>query len=124
MLEPAIVDYAQSSPVMSSDVRTNESLSANYRAISENNNVLSVNNVQPEYANTISSAVQQIEPTVYQQHVEQQLVQQQQLSGLVRTLSMDSGLSRGGFINVLVLTGIIGFVCGFIVWITLTIMGN
>lgn len=28
----------------------------------------------------------------------------------------------GGFVNVLVLTGLVGFVCGFIVWLILTIM--
>ena len=37
---------------------------ADYRAISRTNNVLSVNNIQPEYANTVASAVQQVEPTV------------------------------------------------------------
>ena len=93
MLEPAIVDFAERNPISSSDTRqstvsNNPNVSsqrqeqnnsntaqntptADYRAISETNNILSVNNVQPEYANTVASAVQQVEPTVFQQQASQ-----------------------------------------------------
>jgi len=117
MLEPAITDYAQCSPVMSSDIKphqtdagTNPQM-ADYRAVSENNNVLSVNNVQPEYANAISSAVQQIEPVAYQQQMNQQMAMQQQMGGPTLTLTMGGG-GMSGFVNALVLALIVGFIVG------------
>lgn len=102
MLEPAIIDFAERNPISSSDTRQNtvsnnpnassqtqgqnfstaqNAPTADYRAISETNNVLSVNNIQPEYANTFASAVQQVEPTVFQQQMNQQMAQQMTQSG-------------------------------------------
>lgn len=127
MLEPAIVDFAERNPISSSDTRqnttsNNASLStqsagqnstntptttSDFRAISETNNVLSVNNVQPEYANTVASAVQQVEPTVFQQQMNQQMTQ----AGPQLTLTMGGGM-MGGFVNVLLISLIIGLICG------------
>lgn len=130
MLEPAIVDFAERNPISSSDTRQNTKLnnvgtaqssitnSANtstpksdFRAISETNNVLSVNNVQPEYANTVASAVQQVEPTVFQQQLNQQMAQQMTQAGPQLTLKMNGGMMEG-FVNILLISLIIGLVCG------------
>lgn len=119
LLEPAIVDFVQCSPVMNSEIKLHnddngiQQQSADYQAISENNSVLSVNNVPPKYANTISSAVRQIEPVTYQQ----QMAMQHQMEESQLTLS------RGGFVNAFFLIGIIGFLCGLTIWITMTILG-
>lgn len=119
LLEPAIVDFVQCSPVMNSEIKLHnddngiQQQSADYQAISENNSVLSVNNVPPKYANTISSAVRQIEPVTYQQ----QMAMQHQMEGSQLTLS------RGGFVNAFFLIGIIGFLCGLTIWIAMTILG-
>ena len=130
MLEPAIVDFAERNPISSSDTRQNTKLNnagtaqssimnstntstpkSDFRAISETNNVLSVNNVQPEYANTVASAVQQVEPTVFQQQLNQQMAQQMTQAGPQLTLKMNGGM-MGGFVNVLLISLIIGLVCG------------
>lgn len=119
LLEPAIVDFVQCSPVMNSEIKLHnddngiQQQSADYQAISENNSVLSVNNVPPKYANTISSAVRQIEPVTYQQ----QMAMQHQMEESQLTLS------RGGFVNAFFLIGIIGFLCGLTIWIAMTILG-
>lgn len=131
MLEPAIVDFAERNPISSSDTRQNTTSNnasvstqsagqnststptstSDFRAISETNNVLSVNNVQPEYANTVASAVQQVEPTVFQQQMNQQMAQQMTQAGPQLTLTMGGGM-MGGFVNVLLISLIIGLICG------------
>lgn len=129
MLEPAIVDFAERNPISSSDTRQNTTSNnasvstqsagqnstntptSDFRAISETNNVLSVNNVQPEYANTVASAVQQVEPTVFQQQINQQMAQQMTQAGPQLTLTMGGGM-MGGFVNVLLISLIIGIICG------------
>lgn len=131
MLEPAIVDFAERNPISSSDTRQNTTsnnasvsmqsagqnttntptATSDFRAISETNNVLSVNNVQPEYANTVASAVQQVEPTVFQQQMNQQMAQQMTQAGPQLTLTMGGGM-MGGFVNVLLISLIIGLICG------------
>ncbi|MGN1000959.1 MAG: ADP-ribosyltransferase [Bacilli bacterium] len=129
MLEPAIVDFAERNPISSSDTRQNTTSNnasvstqsagqnstntptSDFRAISETNNVLSVNNVQPEYANTVASAVQQVEPTVFQQQMNQQMAQQMAQAGPQLTLTMGGGM-MGGFVNVLLISLIIGLICG------------
>lgn len=100
MLEPAIVDFAERNPIMSSDTRQNaeNQNTSNYRAISETNNILNVNNVNPEYANTVASAVNQVPPTVYQQ----QAIPQQQ---------MGAGMTMG-FANILLIFSLIGMLIG------------
>lgn len=114
MLEPSIVDFAERNPIMSSDTRqntqsqNNNSQKADYRAISETNNVLSVNNVEPEYANTIASAVQQVEPVIFQQQANQ-MAMQPQMGGPQMTLTM------GGFIHTLGIAVLVGFGVGLLI---------
>lgn len=99
MLEPAIVDFAERNPVISSDTRQNteNTNASNYRAISETNNILNVNNVNPEYANTVASAVQQVPPTVYQQ----QAAPQQAATSMTM-----------GFSNILLIFCLVGMLIG------------
>ena len=132
MLEPAIVDFAERNPISSSDTRQNTTSNnasvstqpsgqnstntptSDFRAISETNNVLSVNNVQPEYANTVASAVQQVEPTVFQQQMNQQMTQ----AGPQLTLTTGGGM-MGGFVNVLLISLVIGIICGICIVLAL-----
>jgi len=101
MLEPSIVDFAQRNPIMSADIQPSM-VTANYVAYSETNNVLSVNNVGPEYANTIANAVQQIEPTIFEQRLVQQQAVQQQMGGIQKVLKMDGFTSTLGIIALMV----------------------
>lgn len=144
MLEPAIVDFAERNPISSSDTRQStvsnnpnassqtqgqnsstaqNTSTADYRAISETNNVLSVNNIQPEYANTVASAVQQVEPTVFQQQMNQQMAQQMTQAGPQMTLTMGGGM-MGGFINILLLSVFIGVIIGIGLVIGYVIINN
>ncbi|MGN1000884.1 MAG: hypothetical protein ACI4OG_02995 [Bacilli bacterium] len=117
MLEPAIVDFAERNPVSSLDTRQNNSNTSqntqtvDCRVFSETNNVLSVNNVQPEYANSVARTVQQVEPTVFQQQMNQQMAMQQQKGGPQLTLTMNGGM-MDGFVNILLISLIIGLICG------------
>lgn len=67
MLEPSIVDYAQRSPMMNVEVKPSENNPnvADFQTYSENNNMLSINNIDINYANNISNAIQQIDPVVF-----------------------------------------------------------
>ncbi len=73
MLEPAITDFAQCGPVTEAAIQPNAATVAtpqptvNYQAMTENNNALSIANVQPQYAQDVAMAVQQTPPIMYQQ---------------------------------------------------------
>ena len=75
---------------------------------------MSVNNVQPEYANTVASAVQQVEPTVFQQQMNQQMTQ----AGPQLTLTTGGGM-MSGFVNVLLISLVIGIICGICIVLAL-----
>ncbi len=128
LLEPAIVDFAKSNPVMDSAVQPHpganpQQPTANYQAVSETNNVLSVNNIEPQYAATMNQAVQQIEPTVYQQQqmaIAQQQALSQEMGGQALTLS-NGGM--GGFAKALILVGIVSTICALIACIALLLIG-
>ena len=119
MLEPSITDYAQRSPMMSQQVTPNESTPdiSSYQTYSENNNALSINNVDTSYANNIATATPQIEPVVFQQ---QQAMAMQpmgmDMGGAMLTKTMGG---MGGFVNALILAMIVGFVSGLGIWIAM-----
>ena len=95
---------------------------ANYQAVSETNNVLSVNNIEPQYAATMNQAVQQIEPTVYQQQqmaIAQQQALSQEMGGQAFTLS-NGGM--GGFANAVIIVGIAGVICGILLSVMIGIL--
>lgn len=144
MIEPSVVDFSRRSPISSTTVTPTEQTTqqiqqpvqhsnaqptpiqqpqqapnCNVNLMSENNNMMSVNNVGQTFAQQIQQQAPQISPDVFMQ--QQAQMAQMQMAQAGPTLSLTMG-GMGGFVNVLVLTGLVGFVCGFIVWLILTIM--
>ena len=104
ILNPLIVDYAQCSPIINSEVKKdfdlNELKDVNngYQAFSENNNVLSITNISHQYTIEVSNIVQQTEPTIYSKHMlEKQENKKHQ--------------SYNGFASNVILSVIVGIVC-------------
>lgn len=128
VLATSVIDYAQCSPIMSSEVKGHsnqmgeESQTADYQAVSENNNVLSVNNIEPQYANEISNAVQQIEPVAYQQQQSQQMAMQQEMGGQQLGLSLGSYPSIGGFASTIILSVVVGIICLLLIFLEVWIL--
>lgn len=128
VLAPSVIDYAQCSPIMSAEIKghssqiVEESQTADYQAVSENNNVLSVNNIEPQYAHEISNTVQQIEPIAYQQQQSQQMAMQQEMGGQQLGLSLGSYPSIGGFVNTIILIVVVGIICLLIIFLGVWIL--
>lgn len=110
ILEPALTDYAECSPDMRATISSHlvdgiEWASADYRVVSGNNNVVSVNNIPTDYAQEIANKVQQVEPVQFEaQHPK--LEQKMQMGGHQYVLT------KTGFTNPLLLTLLLGFVLG------------
>ena len=117
MLEPSIVDYAKTNPIVSGNVEQISGDIAKYSAFSETNNVLTINNITREYGEYIDDAVQKIDPVLFQQQMEQYLQAQMESS-----YQKSIGKNSGGFLNVLLLSAIVGFFVGFIVFAVYLIM--
>lgn len=113
LLEPSLLDYAKTNPIVDGKVNDSNNGLSQYMAFSETNNVLTVNNVSREYANYIDQKIKKVDPLVFQQQMEQYQQQTQGTGGYQRTLSKNSG-----FLNVLMLSAIVGFAAGFIAFIT------
>ncbi len=113
LLEPSLLDYAKTNPIVDGKVNDSNNGLSQYMAFSETNNVLTVNNVSREYANYIDQKIKKVDPLVFQQQMEQYQQQTQGTGGYQRTLSKNSG-----FLNVLMLSSIVGFAAGFIAFIT------
>jgi|GEM_PF-6784955 len=113
MFEPSIVDYAQRSPLLSAGViQTKQPNNSTLKAISQNDNILAVNNIKPEYATYLQTNIQQIQPTVFnQQQVEMAQSHSMAQGGMQLTSTM------GGFVNVLGLSMLVGFITGLGVWV-------
>lgn len=112
VLTPFIIDYAQCSPIMGSEVGghsdsfSNESLMVGYQAISENNNILSISNIESKYAAEIASTIEKVQPTIYEQYQLQQKMQQEREEMLPASSS-----SIKGFVSTIILTVIVGIIC-------------
>lgn len=112
VLTPFIIDYAQCSSIMGSEVKghydsfSNESLTVDYQAISENNNILSISNIESKYAMEIASTIEKVHPTIYEQYQFQQKMQQER-EGLLPANSS----SIKGFVSTIILTVIVGIIC-------------
>lgn len=123
VLAPSVIDYAQCSPIKSSEVKGNsnqigeESQTVDYQAVSENNNVLSVNNIEPQYATEISNAIQQIEPVAYQQQQSQQMAIQQEMGGQQLGLALGSHPSMNGFASTIILSVVVGIICLLLIFL-------
>ncbi len=113
LLEPSLLDYAKTNPIVDGKVNDSNNGLSQYMAFSETNNVLTVNNVSREYASYIDQEIKKVDPLVFQQQMEQYQQQTQGTGGYQRTLSKNSG-----FLNVLLLSSIVGFAAGFIAFIT------
>lgn len=113
LLEPSLLNYAKTNPIVDGKVNDSNNGLSQYMAFSETNNVLTVNNVSREYANYIDQKIKKVDPLVFQQQMEQYLQQTQGTGCYQRTLSKNSG-----FLNVLMLSSIVGFAAGFIAFIT------
>lgn len=113
LLEPSLLDYAKTNPIVDGKVNDSNNGLSQYMAFSETNNVLTVNNVSREYASYIDQEIKKVDPLVFQQQMEQYQQQTQDTGGYQRTLSKNSG-----FLNVLMLSSIVGFAAGFIAFIT------
>lgn len=113
LLEPSLLDYAKTNPIVDGKVNDSDNGLSQYMAFSETNNVLTVNNVSREYASYIDQEIKKVDPLVFQQQMEQYQQQTQGTGGYQRTLSKNSG-----FLNVLLLSSIVGFAAGFIAFIT------
>lgn len=110
ILEPALTDYAECSPDMRATISSHlvegvEWASADYRVISGNNNVMSVNNIPTEYAQEIASKVQQVEPVKFE--AQQPLKEEQMNMGGHQYV-----LTKTGVASPLLLTLLLGFVLG------------
>ena len=89
-----------------SDSFSNESLTVDYQAISENNNILSISNIESKYAAEIASTIEKVHPTIYEQYQFQQKMQQER-GGLLPANSS----SIKGFVSTIILTVIVGIIC-------------
>lgn len=119
MLQPSIVDYAQSNPIIQGRIEQNDLGLSQYRAFSSMNNVITINNISSEYANYIANEVKKIEPVLYQKRMEQNDMQIQNESELgYQKINKKSG----GFIDALLLSSVVGFVAGFLLFVMCVIL--
>ena len=117
MLEPSLLDYAKTNPIVDGKVNTSDNGLSQYMAFSETNNTLTVNNISREYANYIDQEIKKVNPIVFQQQMEKYQQQVQNTDSYQRVLKKNSG-----FLNILMLSSIVGFMSGFISFITYKII--
>ena len=117
MLEPSLLDYAKTNPIVDGKVNTSDNGLSQYMAFSETNNTLTVNNISREYANYIDQEIKKVNPIVFQQQMEKYQQQVQNTDSYQRVLKKNSG-----FLNILMLSSIVGFMAGFISFITYKII--
>lgn len=139
MLEPSIRDFSRRNPISSSvintdgylvsngqndilqpivaknnqpDIRQTQQTLCNVNLMSENNNMLQINNVEQTFAQQIQQQAPRINPDIFiqQQSQLQQMKMSQGESAL--SLTIDSGPTMGGFVNVLMISMIVGLIVG------------
>lgn len=122
MLEPSVSDFARRTPISSTKLapipnQTPEQITqgtkSNVNLFGENNNMLSVNNIDTSQAVQIQQQASQINPDIFMQ---QQTQMQMSQGGPTLSLTM------GGFINVLVLVGLVTGFCTMVFLITLSLI--
>jgi hypothetical protein len=106
MLSPSVSDFAQCSPVLDTAMTQQENGNVNMQVMGENNNVLTVNNVEPELATSINTLIQQTPSIAYVQS-QQQMAMQQDMGGKQLTMSLGS---MNGYAKVWILGLITAFV--------------
>lgn len=131
MLEPSVKDFSQRGPISSATVsssvteNSNPSISqqqagvtnsahqqtSNVNLMSENNNMMQINNIDTTYAQQIQQQAPQIAPDVYMQQQAQIAAQQMTQAGPQLTLTM-GGM---GFVNTLLIAVLSGLVIGILI---------
>ena len=122
MLEPSIKDFSQRGPINSATVSSNTSENDNTNSsfqeptnsvnlISENNNMMQINNIDKTYAQQIQQQAPQIAPDIYMQQQAQVAAQQKTQAGPQLTLTM-GGM---GFVNTLLIAVLSGLVIGILI---------
>lgn len=152
MLEPSVSDFSKRNPISSATVSKNDipntnqvqqsnsinhtkgnatptltsaptqETTSNVNLMGETNNMLQVNNVDNILAQQIQQQAPQISPDVFMQQQAQIAAQQMTQGGPQLTLTMGGG-GMSGFINVLVIAAITGFLCGVGILVTMLIIG-
>lgn len=112
MLEPSIVDYAKTNPITKGETKNQENGLSQYMAFSETNNILTVNNINEQYAKYIGEEIKKVDPVIFQQQMEQYQRQAEESYSYQRVLKKNNG-----FLDVLMLSSIVGFIAGFITFI-------
>lgn len=111
LLEPALADYARANSIVGSGLNQNFKGQNFYRVFSTTNNVITIDNIKPNYANYIDTEIRKIEPVIYNKQMEQNELQRQNQEGYgyqkVNTRS-------SGFLDIILLSSIVGFVIGFV----------
>ena len=113
LLEQSIIDYGKTNSITNAKVNDYDNGLSQYSAFSETSNILTINNVSREYASYIEQEVKKINPTVFQQQMEQYQGQYQGTGGYQRTLNNNSGFSNGVLVSI-----IVAFVVGLVAFIT------
>ena len=113
LLEQSIIDYGKTNSITNAKVNDYDNGLSQYSAFSETSNILTINNVSREYANYIEQEVKKINPTVFQQQMEQYQGQYQGTGGYQRTLNNNSGFSNDVLVSI-----IVAFVVGLVAFIT------
>lgn len=103
LLEQAVIDYAKTCPIDSERMTDIQQ----YRVISENNSVMSLNNFNLEYLKYLAGEMKKVNPEEFRQKMQQQQIQ--------NVLRRNSG---AGFANILLISSMVGFIAGFIAFIT------
>ncbi|MBQ9072827.1 MAG: hypothetical protein IJY25_06690 [Bacilli bacterium] len=121
ILQPLLVDYAQTNSIIQGRVKPTDTGLSQYRAFSTTNNVVTLNNVSEDYANYISTEIQKVEPIMYNKQMDQKEKEYQQENGLGY---QKINKKNSGFLDVLLLASIVGYVSGLILFIMVIILRN
>ena len=133
MLEPSVIDFSRRNNINTTSVtladqpnhhvqplkysnaqptsaQSSSEVLCNVNLMSENNNMIAINNIDQAFAQQIQYQAPQINPDLLLQQ-QTQMAQQMTQAGPQLTLKMNGGM-MGGFVNVLLISLIIGLVCG------------
>lgn len=111
VLQPFLIDYAQTNSIIRGRVNPTDTGLFQYRAFSTTNNVITINNVSQEYANYVSTEIRRIEPVIYNRQMEQNEKTRQQIEGLgYQKINKKSG----GFLDIFLLVFISGYALGLL----------
>ena len=146
MLEPSVIDFSRRNNINTISVtladqpnrhvqplkysnaqptsaQSSSEVLCNVNLMSENNNMIAINNIDQTFAQQIQYQAPQISPDIFLQQQAQFSQMQMSQAGPVLSLTMGSGTSIGGFINVLLISMIIGLIIGIGIVFGIMILG-